>query len=210
MPEEIVEEIRQPHKSIGVAGVVLLVLYIILTIGYPPFRALSIRFGELLTAIFKDFSLAYALIPIYMNWIASDYFQERRRTTLGNAATNGFAGFWVCIVWVREAYIKVGITDEALPFFAKLFMASIMFIYAFLIVHAAATGKRIAHIIGKVRSISYFAIMMTPIVFEVIPLNLLTVGTIIVFYPLFFGIIEFLEYYLLPTPGTETPPEEEE
>ena len=60
------------------------------------------------------------------------------------------------------------------------------------------------------REVSYIAIVVTPVILELVPFDWITFAAIIIFYPLFYGIVEFLEYYILPVPKTETAVEETE
>ena len=46
--------------------------------------------------------LLWIIIPIYLTWIFTDFFQERRGTSLGNAITNGAVVLWVCVDWLRQ------------------------------------------------------------------------------------------------------------
>ena len=74
---------------------------------------------------------------------------------------------------------------------------------------AAAHGQKIAHFIGRIREIAYFAIVFTPIVYDVIPLDLLTIGSAILFFPIVYGIAEFVDYYVLPPSEAELAEESE-
>lgn len=200
MAKEEFEEstIGGSHHLIGIMGLILLGLYIFMAVFFAQFNKIFVRFIELLTAITKNFMLAYVLVPIYINWITTDYFQEKKRTTLGNAATNGFMGLWVGFDWIRQSYAVFKEGSELLLFVGKLIFSILVLLYGLFIVKLAVQKKEISQIIGRVREISYLAIVITPIIYGIVPIDLTTVTAILVFYPLFYGITEFIIYFLLP------------
>ncbi|HIJ99614.1 TPA: hypothetical protein H1011_02205 [archaeon] len=198
------------HRLAGALGILLLIIYASLGLSYAPFTALWARLLELLTAVKGNYVMMLSLAPLYLNWVSSDYFQERRGATLGNAASNGFTGLWVAFDWGRAAYVGYAVTKSAAYFSAKIFLAFTMAVYGGLVIFEAARGKRIARIIGRVREISFFAILLTPVAYGVYPFDKLTLLTLIVFYPLFYGLIEFINFFVLPVPKTEAPREEDE
>jgi len=203
------EETRRPHIVIGIIGAALLVLYVVLAVVFPQFKQLMLRFVSILIAVRKDYLMAYALVPIYVNWLATDYFQERRITSLGNAATNGFMGLWVGIDWLRTTQLRYSANPNITLLFGKILISLLFLGYAIFVIRESLEGRRIAHVIGRVREVSYLAIVVTPIMYGVVPFNTTTLIAILLCFPLFYGFIEFLEYFILPAPGTEIAAEEE-
>ncbi len=190
------------HGGPVAIAIVLIILYAVLS-AFSGFSAISGRFIEILTAFTKNFDMAFVLIPIYLGWFISDYYQERKGTDLGNAMANGFMGLWVGIDWMRNSY---GIYQESgafLSLFAKGILAFAMLFYAFTIMRKAASGQKIVQYIGRIREVSYFAIMLTPIVYEVIPFDGLTLAAAVLFFPVVYGLAELVDYYILPPPETE-------
>ncbi len=196
------EDIIITKRVIKILGMVLLGIYIGMSIISPGFREVSGRFVALFFAITKDFSTGYALVPVYINWLSSEYFQEKIKTSLGNAAKNGFTGLWVSVEWIRTTYIKFEYNPNPLLFTGKIIISILVLLYGVLIIRAAAKGESIVSVVGRVREVSYIAIVVTPIVYEVVPFDLTTLIAIIVFYPLFYGLTEFF-IDLLPTPPGE-------
>ena len=198
------------HGGPVAIAVVLIVLYAVLS-AFTGFGAIAGRFFEILTGFTKDFNMAFALIPIYLGWFISDYYQERKGTSFGNAISNGFMGLWVGIDWTRSSYniYKASETASLGFFIIKIIIAFGILAYAFIVMRAAAHGQKIAHFIGRIREIAYFAIVFTPIVYDVIPLDLLTIGSAILFFPIVYGIAEFVDYYVLPPSEAELAEESE-
>ena len=185
-----------------VIGLSLLIIYIILSI-FTGFSAISKRFIEILTSFRKDFYIAFSLIPIYLAWFISDYYQERRGTDLGNAMSNGFMGLWVGMDWLRTSY-AVYIKTQSFSFlFLKGIFAFGMLFYALFIMGEAARGKDIARYVGRIREVSSFAIMFAPMIYEIVELDVLTIVAAILFFPVIYGIAELIDYYILPASKAE-------
>jgi len=197
------ESFYKSHKIIGLVGIGLLFVYLILTAAWEPFRNVFFRGLYMLLGFMKNGAMDYALVPIYINWIATDYFQERSSTSYGNAATNGFMGLWVCMEWVRTSY-SIYQGDPNLPLFiGKITISLLMLIYAAFVIKESIARKKIAHLLGRVREISFFAIMITPVIYNVVPLDILTILAIIILLPMFYGVADFVEYTILPGPAAE-------
>lgn len=188
-------------ELVSMMGLALLVVYIVLAFISPAFKEIASRFVALIVAPGKDFLTIYSLIPIYLNWVSSEYFQEKITTSLGNAAKNGFTGLWVAMDWIRMTYTKYYEAPDSRLFAGKIFFAILMLSYTGLILKDAFKGQKVVTVIGRVREVSYFAIMITPIIYEVVPLDWTTIIAMLVFYPLFYSLIEFV-MFLLPNPET--------
>ncbi len=198
------------HGGPVAIAVVLIILYAALS-AISGFGVIAGRFFEMLTGFTKDFNMAFAIIPIYLGWFISDYYQERKGTSFGNAIANGFMGLWVGIDWVRNSY-NLYISSEAASvgfLIVKVLIAFGMLAYAFIVMRAAARGQKIVHYIGRIREIAYFAIVFTPIVYEVVPLDGLTLAAAVLFFPVVYGLAEFVDYYVLPPSEAELAEESE-
>jgi len=195
--------LSENHRIIGLIGISLLLIYLILTAVFTPFRGVFFRGMYMLLGFMKNATMAFALIPLYLNWISTDYFQERRRTSYGNAVTNGFMGIWVGLEWIRTSYVAYQTTPDTTLLIGKLIISALILIYAAFIIKESVAGRKIAHIIGRVREISFFAILITPLIYDVVPLDILTILAIILLLPMFYGVVEFIEYTVLPAPKAE-------
>ena len=122
------------------------------------------RFGEILLAPAKNPDMLWVLVPIYLNWIITDYFQERRGTAFGNAIANGFVTTWVGVDWVRQ-------TIKAELSLLKVSISILFILYGLTIMIEAARAKKIAQYIGRIREVSYFMIVATPIFYGVISID---------------------------------------
>ena len=159
-----------------------------------------VRFGQILAAPLKNPDMLWILIPIYLNWIFTDYYQERKGTDFGNAITNGVVTLWAGIDWARQL-VKNFAFDAA--FATKIAISAFYTIYGLVIMIESARAKNIAHYIGRVREISYFAIVFTPIIYGIISVDLITVGAILLFFPIVYVIAEAFDRLLPAPPGED-------
>jgi hypothetical protein len=162
--------------------------------------------GKLFIAPVFHREMLWIIVPVYMNWIFTEFYQEKKGTSMGNAITNGFVPLWVGIDWLRTTInfltakgAKLSMVYfKALP---KLSVAALMVAYGFVIVFLGIRGYKMVTLLGRIRSVSYLGIMLTPIFYGTVKPTWTVILSIIVFYPLFYWIVEGIDY-LLPTPST--------
>ncbi|MFH0869234.1 MAG: hypothetical protein V1839_03340 [archaeon] len=157
------------------------------------------RFWDILSAPVKNPDMLWIIVPIYLNWIFTDYYQERKGTDFGNAITNGVVTLWVGVDWIRQA-IKGAVFNVTLA--SKIGISVFFIIYGLTIMIMSAKAKKIAHYIGRIREVSYVAIVLTPIFYGVISINWTTIGAVLLFFPIWYGIAEIFNR-LLPAPKSE-------
>ena len=158
------------------------------------------RFGAILAAPAKQPEMLWILVPIYLNWIFTDYFQERKGTDFGNAMTNGVITLWAGMDWTRQAIKGFEFSTAILTKIG----VSIFFIgYGLFVMLESARAKPIAKYIGRIREVSYFMIVATPIFYGVISIDLITLAAILLFFPIFYGLAELIDRLLPAPPGED-------
>ena len=167
--------------------------------------------GNLFISPLENPEMFWILIPIYLNWIFTEFYQEKKGTSLGNAISNGVIVLWVGIDWSRTL---VGLlSDGKIPFdgifFAKLIIAILMFAYGLFIIVSGIKAKKMTKLIGRVREVTYVSLMFTPIFYGVVDLSWEIILAILVFFPLFYFIVEVLDW-IVPNPKTYDEEEREE
>lgn len=159
--------------------------------------------GSLFIAPLKNLNMLWIIIPIYLAWIFTEFYQEKKGTSLGNAISNGVVVLWAGVDWARQ--IVGQLVDKTLliglDFFAKMFLAILVFIYGILIIVEGAKGKRITRFIGRIREVTYVVLMLTPIFYGTVQFSFKVLFAIILFFPLFYGIVEVIDR-ITPTPKT--------
>ncbi len=150
----------------------------------------------------KNFDILWILIPVWISWFFAEFFQEKIGTSFGNAISNGVIPVWVGIDWMR--LIVNGLVSREFTLNSvvglKLFICFIILVYGIVIIIDGIKAKRFIHFIGRIREVSYILIVLTPAIYDIVPITTEYILSIIIFFPLFYYIIEFVDK-LLPDPG---------
>lgn len=145
--------------------------------------------------------LLWIVIPIWLSWFFAEFFQEKKGTSFGNAISNGIVPVYVSIDWIR--FIIGYMSNHSLKFnveiFFKFFICAIAVIYGLIVIIYGIKGKKFIHYIGRIREVTYFLLMFTPIIYGVVDLSLRYFILIIIFFPVFYYIIELIDK-LTPDP----------
>ncbi len=141
--------------------------------------------------------LLWVLIPVYINWIIGDIYQEHKGTHIGNAISNGFVALWVGLDWGRQITQNFVLSSET-PF--KIAMIGFLIMYGLTVLIEGIRGKDVARYIGRVREVTYVIIFLTPIFYGIIPISLDTLISALVFFPIYYILIEIL-MRITPSPS---------
>ncbi len=157
----------------------------------------------------KNPELLWLIIPVWLNWLLTEYFQERKGTSFGNAIANGFVMFWVGLDFSRTIvnnFVQKGFSTISLT---HVGMTAIILTYGSLIMYEAIKGRKIAHLIGRIREVTYFSTVAIGVIYNAVVLDLHTIIALAAFFPIFYiGAEIFLR--LMPTPSEEMIEELEE
>ncbi len=141
--------------------------------------------------------MLWIIVPIYLSWIVTEFYQEKRGTNFGNAITNGVVILWVSIDWTRTMINgNLAWTGSTI---LKIVVITFVFFYGFVVVWHGIQTRTYVHYLGKIRNVSYVMIMLTPLMYGVIPFTWKLVLGIIVFYPVFYYLVELADY-IIPDP----------
>jgi len=148
--------------------------------------------------------MLWIIIPVYLNWVLTEIYQEKKGTSFGNAIANGFVALWVGVDWMRttvDLFSAKGVKFAAAlsKNFPKLGFAILMGLYGVFIIFMGMRGSKLAEYIGRVREVTYLTIMITPIFYGIVQPTLGVLLSIAAFFPLFYGMVELL-LYMIPTP----------
>jgi len=166
------------------------------------FSFLFTRWWSLIVAPIYKPEMLWIIVPIYLNWLISEYFQEKEGTGLGNAVSNGFTLLWVALDWTREVYIThVGKRLAWIPIFTKVGLSALAGIYGLIIMIYSIKGEEIAHAIGRKREVTYVLLCITPIIYDAVLLDTYLILSMFVFFPIFYFAVGIL-MKILPNPET--------
>ncbi|MFC1690626.1 hypothetical protein ACFL0W_00470 [Nanoarchaeota archaeon] len=151
----------------------------------------------------KNWHMIWIIVPIWLTWFFAEFFQEKKGTSFGNAISNGGIAMWVGIDWTR--YLVNSIIAKELVFnlntFLKFLFALLVLSYGFMVIIYGIKTKKFIHYAGRIRTVSYFLLMFSPIIYGVLDINLYNIAAIFIFFPLFYGVIELIDKYT-PNPKT--------
>lgn len=150
---------------------------------------------------FKKPEMFWIIIPIWISWFFAEFFQEKKGTSFGNAISNGVIPLFVGIDWGR--YITSQLTAHLAKFSyiiaVKYAICLIAIAYGLSIIIFGIKARQFVHFYGRIREVTYILVMFSPIVYGIIELNWKFLLSIVLFFPLFYYLIEIIDR-MLPTP----------
>jgi hypothetical protein len=159
------------------------------------FWSLFVTWLSIFIAPIKNPEMLWIIIPIWISWFFSEFFQEKLGTDYGNAISNGAVVLWVGIDWARYMFrlLEEGKLFFGWEFGIKLGLALICFAYGLIIIIAGIRTRKVVAFIGRIRDVTYVLVMFSPIIYDVIPLEWKPILAMIIFFPVFYIIIEIID-----------------
>ena len=122
---------------------------------------------QLFIAPLKNLDMLWIIVPIWGVWLFSEFYQEKKGTSFGNAISNGATMLFVGVDWTR--HVISDLTSGDLTFGLKFIMlaavAASVLIYGLTIIILGIKANRLVRIIGRVRETTYFMVMLSPIIY---------------------------------------------
>ena len=158
---------------------------------------------QLFIAPLKNLDMLWIIVPIWGVWIFSEFFQEKKGTSFGNAISNGATMLFVGVDWTRYVIrqLSAGNLELGGKSITLIVVAAAVLIYGLAIILLGIKAKSLVRVIGRVRETTYFMVMFSPVIYGVEDLSLRTVAVILAFFPVFYIIVEIFDR-LMPTPQT--------
>ncbi len=146
---------------------------------------------------FQNQEMLWLLVPVWLGWFFAEFFQEKAGTSMGNAITNAVIILWGSIDCTRQTVklLSEGTLVSTTDIVLRFGLIALIFAYGALIVILGIKGKTIIKYIGRVREVTYVFAMFVPIFYNAIPFSLNHIIAAIMFFPLFYFIIELLDRY---------------
>jgi len=152
---------------------------------------------------FQNTEILWIIVPIWLGWFFSEFFQEKHSTSFGNAISNGALALWVGIDWTRLIVNKL--TGHFWVFgwvvFGKFVISAIVLAFGLLVIIEGIKTKKFIHFVGRIRVVSYVLLVFSPIVYGLVEVNGMLVLAIIIFAPVYYWIIEWIDI-MTPNPKT--------
>ncbi len=169
----------------------------------PLIRDAFVDWLKLFASPVKNLDMLWIIVPVWCVWLFSEFFQEKKGTSFGNAITNGAVMLFVGVDWIR--YIIRQISSGNAPVSAgsvtELVVSGTVIIVSIAIIFLGIRGNRIVKAIGRVRESTYILVMFTPVIYGVVEFTFRNLFIILAFFPVFYLVVELLDR-ILPTPKT--------
>ena len=80
------------------------------------------------SAPFRKPDMLWVLIPVWLGWLFAEFFQEKHKTSIGNAISNSIVVLWGAIDCVRQtvSFIALGVLGGFWDLFFRFFLAALM------------------------------------------------------------------------------------
>ena len=113
----------------------------------------------------RNFEALWILVPIYLSWILTEFWQEKVRTSFGNAIANGVIPLWASVDWSRYLLWSMraahtGLTHDPL---LKFLVYLLTLIYGLVNIVQGIRAKKFIHHFGRIREVSYCMIVFTSV-----------------------------------------------
>ncbi|HLC96295.1 MAG TPA: hypothetical protein VJH97_03170 [Candidatus Nanoarchaeia archaeon] len=150
-----------------------------------------------------NLEILWILIPIWINLVFTDFFQEKKEISLGNAVTNGAIMLWVSIDWMRFLIRTVSEQDGGFSnsLLFKFTICGLVALGGLIIIIQGMRGKKGIRFFGRVRTTSYIMLVYSPVIYGILDISLRYVIAVILFMPLFYGFFAFIDRFT-PNPRT--------
>lgn len=157
----------------------------------------------LFIAPLKNLDMLWIIIPVWGVWLFSEFYQEKKGTSFGNAIANGATMLFVGVDWTRHVIsdFTSGDLGFGLKFVTLVAIAASVLIYGILIILLGIKANKLVRVIGRVRETTYFMVMLSPVIYGVEEFGLRSALIMLAFFPLFYLLVEIVDR-LLPTPRT--------
>jgi hypothetical protein len=141
--------------------------------------------------------ILWIIIPIWLSWFFSEFFQEKKGTSFGNAISNGVVPIFVGLDWTR--FITNSLKDAAVNFNSIILIKYILCLaaiaYGVSIIILGIKAKKFVRFYGRIRETTYILIVFSPITYGIVDISWKFLFIIILFFPLFYYLIEVIDRF---------------
>ncbi len=158
------------------------------------FGQLFLSWTGILVAPLRNFDLLWITIPVYVNWIFTEIYQEKKGTSFGNAISNGVVPLWVGVDWARVTLRMFSQHEIAGGGALAVRIGIIIFMlaYGMTIIILGIKVEKIIHYVGRIREVTYVSLMLTPVFYGVVALSASNLLAMLIFFPIFYAVIELI------------------
>jgi len=146
---------------------------------------------------YRKLDILWIIIPIWINWFFTEFFQESKGTRIGNAITNGAIMLWIGVdllrYTIRDLYLE---ESMSVLFFSKIGICILVVLYGIFIITKGLKKINYVKFIGRVRETTYVLLMFAPIIYGIVDFSLGFFLGFFIFFPVWYYLIELIEMKL--------------
>lgn len=143
----------------------------------------------------KNTDMLWILVPLWLSWFFGEFFQEKTGTSFGNAISNAVVVLWAGIDCIRQTirFIGEGIISATNDIVVRFVLCGVLIAYGIIIIIFGTQVKEKVKIFGRIRDVTYAFAILVPVLYNVVPFTTELLLSAIVFFPIFYFLIEFID-----------------
>jgi hypothetical protein len=149
----------------------------------------------------RKLEILWIIVPIWLSWFFSEFFQEKKGTSFGNAISNGVVPFFVGLDWARfiTNSLKDGTSAFSYIIVIKYFFCLLVVLYGISIIILGIKATKFVQFYGRIRETTYILLVFSPIIYGIVDISWKFLFTTILFFPLFYYLVELIDR-IVPDP----------
>lgn len=150
---------------------------------------------------FKNTEMLWVLVPLWLSWFFSEFFQEKLGTSFGNAISNAIIVLWGGIDSIRQT-VSAMAYDRMLSqqdITIRFIICGFMIVYGILIIIFGTRLNKKVKYFGRIRDVTYVFVIFIPILYGAVAFSWDHIIAAVLFFPLFYYAIELIDY-ITPDP----------
>lgn len=159
------------------------------------FNSFVLWLSNIFVTPFTNLEVLWILIPIYLSLVISEYFQEKKGTSRGNAISNSVIVLWGGIDFLKQTLNNTS-DINSFTHTGKLVIAICILIYGATILISGFLDLTLIKNIGRIFIVAYFVIIFTPIFYTETALTFSYIFGVILFFPLFYFVVNMADKYM--------------
>lgn len=146
---------------------------------------------------FQNTEMLWLLVPVWLGWFFSEFFQEKTGTSMGNAMSNAVIILWACVDCTRQTtrLMAENAISGSWNIIIRFALIATVFVYGVLLVYLGWKGNKLIKRIGRIREVTYIFAVFTPIFYNAIEFSWNHIIASALFFPLFYFAIELIDRY---------------
>lgn len=143
----------------------------------------------------KNTDMLWILVPLWLSWFFSEFFQEKLGTSFGNAISNAVVVLWAGVDCIRQTLRLISAGDVFITsdIITRFILCGLLLGYGIVIIIYGYKVKEKVKIFGRIRDVTYAFVIFVPVLYNYVDLTIEFILSAILFFPLFYYAIEWID-----------------